>query len=143
MAQIATPPVPMMKPKAPEKPRVSAKNVVRGALLGGAVGGVPGALVGGVGSYLGQRALNGTLGMPSLPRIGSIGGIATQQGFQETPGGKAVAAASQPGATDRTFWQTHSSNGGQMNNISMAQEQQARAARGEKTVGDAFGGFFR
>lgn len=136
--------IPRNKPEAPAPNSPAGKLLGRlaGAALGGFLAGPLGAVGGGLlGGQIGKR------GMPSMGPF-SLGPIVSREGYGRTPVGGAVNVATRGGGFDnRAFTKAYADLGGSSDPHSysraLAEEQRQRAATGQKTIADAFGGLFR
>ena len=132
--------VPAPKPSALPRKR-NGLGMHAGQLAGGVLGGFLGGPIGAVGGAVVGRQL----GKGGLPQMGplSIGPIVSREGFSRTPTGQALNAATRNGGFDNyQYTKSYAAAGGADDGRSygraLANEQRARAAAGQKTLGDLF-----
>ncbi|WP_422383284.1 cell wall hydrolase [Roseibium album] len=135
--------VPKSKPSAPKKPKQISKQLgqIAGGVLGGMIAGPFGAIPG---ALIGRQ-----LGKAGLPQMGplSLGPLVSAEGFGRTATGQAVNAATRGGGFDNAaYTRAYAAAGGSDDPKSysraLAEEQRQRSRSGQKTVADAFGGWF-
>lgn len=135
--------VPKSKPSAPKKQKQISKQLgqIAGGVLGGMIAGPFGAIPG---ALIGRQ-----FGKAGLPQMGplSLGPLVSAEGFGRTATGQAVNAATRGGGFDNAaYTRAYAAAGGSDDPKSysraLAEEQRQRSRSGQKTVGDAFGGWF-